>query len=309
MTMAVERGCDPRLEGFGADARGGAVASSRRGRWFGSNLLLPVHSLHVRYLPVLILFFATGAIGLIDVTRDMWIKERLTLSLAELAAIAVWLTLPSTMKMVVGELVDKVPILGSRRKSYVFIGAGLIAAGMLTFAAAAGGWHGSFSPNRLYFVGAMLITIGLIVQDVVALAMSAEAVARVDANGAPRSDEKVRSELGTLQALCALSLSIGYLAVAGLSGWLAAIYGRDTVFLICLIIPAISIISSLLAHGEIKEPCRSHPIDFRISGRRNGFRRGRAGIAVWRRSIFRRIGPAADAGRPRHDAVLPHTRP
>jgi hypothetical protein len=39
-------------------------------------------------------YFAYGALGIIDVTRDMWIKESLTLSPAELAEISVWLGLP-----------------------------------------------------------------------------------------------------------------------------------------------------------------------------------------------------------------------
>ena len=41
-------------------------------------------------------------------TRDMWIKESLTLSPAQLAEISVWLGLPWTVKMVFGELVDTV---------------------------------------------------------------------------------------------------------------------------------------------------------------------------------------------------------
>ncbi len=54
---------------------------------------------------------------------------------AELAALAVWLSLPWAMKMVFGELVDSVPIFGSTRRVYVFLGAGLIALGLLMLAA------------------------------------------------------------------------------------------------------------------------------------------------------------------------------
>jgi hypothetical protein len=39
-------------------------------------------------------YFAYVALGLIDVTRDMWIKEQLRLSPAELAGSGVWLSLP-----------------------------------------------------------------------------------------------------------------------------------------------------------------------------------------------------------------------
>ena len=70
----------------------------------------------------------------------MWIKERLTLTPAELAGIGVWLSLPWTVKMVFGQLVDSVPIFGSQRRSYILIGAALTACGLLTLAGAAGGW-------------------------------------------------------------------------------------------------------------------------------------------------------------------------
>ena len=101
------------------------------------------------------IYFAYGALGLIDVSRDMWIKERLTLSPAELAGIAVWLSLPWTVKMVFGELVDCVPIFGSQRKAYVLIGAASTASGMLTLAGAAGGWIAFARPDQLYILGAM----------------------------------------------------------------------------------------------------------------------------------------------------------
>jgi hypothetical protein len=49
-------------------------------------------------------------LGLIDVTRGLWIKEHLILTPAELAGIGVWLGLPWTIKMVFGESVDSVPL-------------------------------------------------------------------------------------------------------------------------------------------------------------------------------------------------------
>ena len=48
-------------------------------RWL-STLLQPVRAFRLIYLPLVMVFFAYGASGIIDVTRDMWIKEQLTLS-------------------------------------------------------------------------------------------------------------------------------------------------------------------------------------------------------------------------------------
>ena len=93
------------------------------------SLMRPILGFRRTYLPLVMVYFAYGALGLIDVSRDMWIKERLTLTPAELAGIGVWLSLPWTVKMVFGELVDSVPIFGSQRRSYILIGAALTACG------------------------------------------------------------------------------------------------------------------------------------------------------------------------------------
>ena len=220
------------------------------------------------YLPLNTVYFAYGALGLIDVTRDMWIKEELRLSPSELAAIGVWLSLPWTVKMVVGELVDSVPIFGSQRRSYVLIGAALTASGMLTLAGAAGGYPVLSRPEHAYLFGALLIVIGTLIQDVVADAMSTEVVARVDDAGNPRSEQDIRAELGMVQVLGRLALSFGILAVAGLSGWLAGFLSRQTVFLLGLVVPAISVIGILQIRTENVE---RRPIDLRILGGGLGF--------------------------------------
>lgn len=226
-----------------------------------SSLLRPILALRRTYLPLLMVYFAYGALGLIDVTRDMWIKERLTLTPAELAGIGVWLSLPWTVKMVFGQLVDSVPIFGSQRRSYILIGAVFTACGMLTLAGAAGGWIAFNRADHLYVLGAMLIVAGTVIQDVVADAMSTEVVSRVDAAGNARPEDEIRAELGMVQVLGRLAVGIGILAVAGLSGWLAQFLARETVFLLGLVIPAIPALGVLLIRSESSE---RRPIDWRI---------------------------------------------
>jgi hypothetical protein len=193
----------------------------------------------------------------------MWVKESLTLSPAELAGVSIWLSLPWTVKMVFGELVDSVPIFGSQRTAYVLIGAALIACGLLTLAGAAGKWLTFLPPNRLYILGSVLLVIGTVVQDVVADAMTTEVVARHDEAGNPRPDDVVRTELGMVQVLGRLALTIGVLAVAGLSGWLAFVVGRETVFLLGLIVPAMSVAGILLRRPA---PTERRPVNWRILG-------------------------------------------
>jgi MFS family permease len=243
-----------------------APAESARPAWLEGavqSLVRPVLAFRLRYVPLIMVYFAYGALGLIDVSRDMWVKESLTLSPADLAGIAVWLNLPWTVKMVFGELVDSVPIFGSQRRSYILIGAAFTACGLLTLAGAAGGWL-AFAPlNQLYVLGAMLIVLGTVIQDVVADAMSTEVVQRRDAAGNELPNDEVRAELGMVQVLGRLALSAGIVAVAGLSGWLAFVIDRQTVFLIGLVIPLISVTGVFLRRVETSE---RRPIDWRILG-------------------------------------------
>jgi len=235
---------------------------SARGAFIDS-VLRPIQAFRLSYVPVVMVYFAYGALGLIDVTRDLWIKESLSLSPSQLAGIAVWLSLPWTVKMVFGELVDSVPIFGSQRKAYILIGASFTATGLITLAGASARWIDFARPDQLYILGAMLIVVGTVIQDVVADAMSTEVVERTDAGGKPRPDHEVRAELGMVQVLGRLSLSVGILAVAGLSGWLAEVIARPTVFLLGLIIPVISVSGVFLRGTESTE---RRPIDWRILG-------------------------------------------
>jgi hypothetical protein len=181
-------------------------------RWgWLESITRPIQALQLNYVPVIMVYFAYGALGLIDVTRDLWIKESLSLTPSQLAGIGVWLTLPWTVKMVFGELVDTVPIFGSQRKSYIIIGALLMAAGLVILTGAAGRWLAFTRPDNLYVLGSLLLVIGTVVQDVVADAMSTEVVPRHDAAGNERPDHKVRTELGMVQVLGRLAVSAGVL--------------------------------------------------------------------------------------------------
>src|SRR3954465_8392300 len=171
-----------------APAGGTTPIAAMRQPWRRS-IIRPIQAFQRNYVPVVMVYFAYGALGLIDVTRDLWIKESLSLTPSQLAGISVWLTLPWTVKMVFGELVDTVPIFGSQRKAYILIGAALMAGGLLVLAGAAGRWLTFARADHLYVLGAMLLAIGTVVQDVVADAMSTEVVERTDAQGNERPDQ------------------------------------------------------------------------------------------------------------------------
>jgi hypothetical protein len=230
---------------------------------FKAALVTPVRAMRLRYLPLLMIYYAYGALGLVAIAEAFWIKEALTFTPAQLAAIAVWLTLPWTLKMVFGQLADSVPILGSQRRAYVFIGATLVASGLVILAGAAGGWITLADKNALYVIAQLMIVIGIVLQDVIADAMTTEVVERVSPDGTPRPKAEVERELGLVQVLGRLALWSGILSVAGLSGWLAQLYSYETVFLLGLAVPAISVTGAMLVRLDGTAP---KPVDWRILG-------------------------------------------
>jgi MFS family permease len=164
---------------------------------------------------------------------------------------------------VFGELVDSVPILGSQRRVYVFIGAGLIATGLLMLAGASSGWLTFARPDTIYIAASLITVLGVVLQDVVADAMSTEVVDRTNPDGSPRPQADIDRDLGLVQVLGRLALSIGIFAVAGLGGWLAQTISYTSVFLIGLVIPLISLSGALFVRLETSE---TRPIDKRILG-------------------------------------------
>jgi hypothetical protein len=241
----------------------GAAAASYWRLQIEKALLAPVRAMRLNYLPLLMVYFAYGAMGIIAVAQAFWIKSALTWTPAELAALAIWFTLPWTIKMVFGEMVDTVPLFGSQRRAYVFIGAGLIAADLVLLAGSAGGWITFLSPNHAFVVASLLSVTGLVLQDVVADAMSTEVVRRTNPDGSPRPKQEIDHDLGMVQVLGRLSLSFGIFAVAGLSGFLAQHLSYDKVFLIGLVVPLISISGALLVRLDTSE---RRAIDWRILG-------------------------------------------
>jgi len=222
-----------------------------------NSLLNPIKHFKLRYLPLLMVYFAYGASGITGVAETFWVKEELKLSAAALVSLGVWLSIPWTIKMVFGQLVDSVPIFGSQRRIYIYIGAGLIAIGDILLIGLAGNysWAKFASKENVYIISALLSVIGFVLQDVVADTMSTEVVER------NQPKEKVEEELAYVQILGRLAISLAGVIVAGLSGWLAQIFSYETMFKIGLIIPLISIIGVSIVKLDVAKPS---PINCRI---------------------------------------------
>ncbi|NPA11048.1 MAG: folate/biopterin family MFS transporter [Epsilonproteobacteria bacterium] len=215
-----------------------------------SSLINPIKHFRLRYLPLLMIYFAYGASGISGIAETFWVKEELKLSAAALVSLGVWLSLPWTIKMVFGQLVDSIKIFGSQRRVYVYIGAALIALGTILLIGLAGDyeWVKFSTKENVYIIASLLSVIGFVLQDVVADAMSTEVVDR------NQPEEKVQEELAYVQILGRLAISLAGVLTAGLAGWLAQIYPYETVFKISLTVPLISIIGvSIIKLENVKQ--------------------------------------------------------
>ncbi len=206
-----------------------------------NTLATPITGFKLKYLPLLLIYFAYGAQGFVSIALTFWEKENLTLSTDQLLMIGVWVSLPWGMKVLFGPLIDGVKILGSKRKIYILIGAALVALQFLLLASMGTG-HAftaslGLSTYQLYLLASILGATGFVIQDVTADTMTTEVV---DREG--KSEEAIKSELALVQLLGRMSLYTALLAVAGLSGFVASKFSFSTVMLMALWIPALSVV-------------------------------------------------------------------
>ena len=201
-------------------------------------ILTPIRAIKMRYIPLLLIYFAYGASGFTAVAETFWVKEALNLSAENLISLGVWLTVPWTIKMIFGQMVDSFTLFGSNRKVYVYIGASLMmfATMLMIGLVSNASWLEMYSKEKMYIFASVIMVVGFVLQDVVADTMSTEVVDK------SQSDVEIKRELAMIQVLARLSLGIAVFVVAGLKGWLAEIYSYETMFQISFFIPLLSII-------------------------------------------------------------------
>jgi hypothetical protein len=220
------------------------------------------------YLPPLMVYLAAGVSGFTSIIETFFIKDRLGLSAAFLAGLAFWAGLPWALKMPLGHLVD----LYWRRKSvFVYIGAGIMTISLLIMVGLTGytdRMGGFLNLETWYVIATMLSPVGFVLQDVVADAMTVEAVSVVDTKGTPLPEAQVQRMHITVQTLGRIAIIGGSALVAGLGGWLAKSLSYVVMYWISLIIPLISVAGVVLAKfTQMRSPSTS-----RLAGRAAGFK-------------------------------------
>ena len=214
-------------------------------------------SFRFSYLPPLMVYVAAGISGLTGIVGVFFIKDYLNLSAAFLAGLGFWAGIPWALKMPLGHLVD---LIWSRKNYLVFVGAGFIALSIIIMYGLIVHTESMASILKVetwFIVSALLAPVGYVTQDVVADAMTVEAVPSTDDQGIKYSTQQIKIMHTTMQTLGRFAIIGGFVLVAlvnvvmfaGVSALSEAekieIYGR--IYLYALIIPLVSVSGVFLA--------------------------------------------------------------
>ncbi len=215
----------------------------------GAGVVDLIGDLRWSYVPPLMVYFAAGVSGFTGIIEAFFVKEKLGLSAAALASLGFWAGLPWAMKMPLGHLVDR---FWQRKALFVYLGAALMAASLLIMVGLTGHAErmAAILPLEVWYVAsALLAPIGFVLQDVVADAMTVEAVPVRRADGAPPTDSEQQKMHVTMQTLGRMAIVGGGALVAGAGGWLAHKLSYEAMYGASLAIPVISVLGVRVAAG------------------------------------------------------------
>ncbi len=232
------------------------MSQNKAAAWFDDTFLDLGREFRWSFVPPLMVYLAAGVSGLTAIVGTFFVKDYLGLSAAFLAGLGFWAGIPWTLKMPLGHLVD---LIWRRKAALVYLGAGLIAVSIAIMYGLIGHTEAMLAvmPSEAWYVlSALLAPTGYVLQDVVADAMTVEAVPTVDVRGAALDQAEVKRMHTTMQTLGRFAIIGGLAAVAALNITLfsgvedmsesdkAAVYAH--IYLIALIIPLVSVSGVLL---------------------------------------------------------------
>ena len=227
------------------------------------------------YLPPLMIYVAAGISGLTGIVGTFFVKDYLNLSAAFLAGLGFWAGIPWALKMPLGHLVD---LIWNKKNYMVFVGASLISLSLLIMYGLIihTEWMSTILTVETWFVISVLLSpIGYVVQDVVADAMTVEAVPVVDDDGENFSRDEIKLMHTTMQTLGRFAIIGGTVLVALANVILfkgvddleqtekISLYG--SIYIYALIIPIVSVMGIFLA-SFLKSQKRKKLIQKGLSG-------------------------------------------
>ena len=225
-------------------------------RWFDATFLDLGRQFRWSYLPPLMVYMAAGISGLTSIVGTFFIKEYLDLSAAFLAGLGFWVGIPWTLKMPIGHLVD---LIWRRKALLVYFGASLLALSILIMygiIAHTAAMAAIMKIEAWFVISAILAPTGYVLQDVVADAMTVEAVPTIDEHGKAYPERDLKIMHITMQTLGRVAIIGGFVAVSLLNVTMfdgvedmdeaAKIEVYANIYLLALSIPLVSILGVIL---------------------------------------------------------------
>ncbi|HSL39154.1 MAG TPA: hypothetical protein VK857_02195 [Desulforhopalus sp.] len=242
--------------------------AARLWTWFDRHIVDLLRQMRISYLPPLMVYMAAGISGLTGIVGTFFIKDYLDLPAEFLAMLGFWAGLPWALKMPLGHLVD---LIWRFKSVLVFVGATLIGASlaiMLGLISSPSLLTPHMTVESWFVLAALLAPVGYVIQDVVADAMTVEAVPVVDEDGKPYDEKTLKLMHTTMQTLGRVAIVGGGIVVSLMNILLFNDVGRMneheqvlvyiTIYKMAMIIPLISVAGVILA--EMLKRCRSKNI-------------------------------------------------
>jgi hypothetical protein len=231
-------------------------------RWFDVTVLDLGRQFRLSFLPPLMVYLAAGISGLTAIVGTFFVKDHLGLPAAFLAGLGFWAGIPWALKMPLGHLVD---LIWRWKAALVYLGAALIALGvaiMYALIVHTDRMAAHMAIEAWYVVSLLLGAVGYVFQDVVADAMTVEAVPLFDDQGRPYGEATVKAMHTTMQTLGRAAIILGLILVAALNiGMFSGVERMSDaektatyadIYLMALAIPAISVLGVALATMHLR---------------------------------------------------------
>ena len=221
-----------------------------------------ISSFRLSFLPPLMIYLAAGVSGLTNIVGLFFVKEYLDLSAAFLAGLGFWAGLPWVLKMPLGHIVD---LIWKFKSILVFFGALIMATSSLIMyflIAHKEEMISVLNAETWFIISTLLAPIGFVLQDVVADALTVEAIPKTDEKGNEIDFKTLKSLNVVMQLLGRVSIISGTLIVSFINLIMFSdssemsdnekivTYGK--IYLYSLIVPIISIMGVFFSYISSK---------------------------------------------------------
>ena len=168
------------------------------------------------YIPPLLIYASAGVSGITNIVGVFYLKDYLNLSAAFIASLGFWIGIPWSLKMPIGFLVDKY----WKIKEYlIYFGSLIIFISLIIMyflLTARSVMENYLTAEVWYIISAILTPVGYVIQDVVADAMTVEAVESryINSNKSSLAISKKKKDHTLLQLYGRFAIILGSLLVS-----------------------------------------------------------------------------------------------